>query len=39
MSLAAAFETPRPVAMKMDEPSSDYDYVRRAVEYISENWR
>jgi AraC family transcriptional regulator of adaptative response/methylated-DNA-[protein]-cysteine methyltransferase len=39
MSLAAAFETPRPVAMMMDEPSSDYDYVRRAVEYISENWR
>ncbi len=39
MSLAAAFETPRPVAMKMDTPSSDYDYVRRAIEYISENWR
>ncbi|MBN9020699.1 MAG: bifunctional helix-turn-helix domain-containing protein/methylated-DNA--[protein]-cysteine S-methyltransferase, partial [Rhizobiales bacterium] len=39
MSLAAAFETPIPVAMPADEPQSDYDYVRRAIEYISENWR
>ena len=39
MSLAAAFETPVPVAMGNYAPRSDYDYVRRAVEYISQHWR
>jgi AraC family transcriptional regulator of adaptative response/methylated-DNA-[protein]-cysteine methyltransferase len=39
MSLAAAFETPVPVAMGNHAPRSDYDYVRRAVEYISQHWR
>ena len=39
MSLAAAFETPRPVALMTDAPQNDYDLVRRAVEYISQHWR
>ena len=39
MSLAAAFETPRPVALMKDAPETDYDLVRRAVEYISQHWR
>ena len=39
MSLVAAFETARPVPMTIDEPHSDYELVRRAVEYISEHWR
>ena len=39
MSLAAAFETPTPVALPMDAAESDYDHVRRAVEYISQHWR
>ena len=39
MSLAAAFETPTPVAPPMTTGESDYDHVRRAVEYISQHWR
>ena len=39
MSLAAAFATPTPIALPANEPESDYDHVRRAVEYISEQWR
>ncbi len=39
MSLSAAFETPTPMALPKDRPQSDYDLVRRAVEYISANWR
>ena len=39
MSLAAAFENPRPVALMKDVPENDYDLVRRAVEYISRHWR
>ena len=39
MSLAAAFATPTPIALPMSESESDYDHVRRAVEYISEQWR
>lgn len=39
MSLAAAFETPTPVAPPVNAAESDYDHVRRAVEYIAQNWR
>lgn len=39
MSVSAAFETTTGVRPKMPEARNDYDIVRRAIEFISKNWR
>jgi AraC family transcriptional regulator of adaptative response/methylated-DNA-[protein]-cysteine methyltransferase len=39
MSISAAFETAPDVRPRMPEVKNDYDIVRRAIEFISENWR
>jgi AraC family transcriptional regulator of adaptative response/methylated-DNA-[protein]-cysteine methyltransferase len=39
MSISAAFETTTSVRPKMPQVRNDYDIVRRAIEFISENWR
>jgi len=39
MSLALEFAPPKPVTRLMTDNASDYDVVRRAVEFISRTWR